>query len=423
LKHKITLCLLSGILLFILAVRITAQDYNFELPATDTTYEPKIKTILLFGSSPEATLPIMTLAKDDYLTMQFDLLDGRPVELYYSLFHFDQNWTPNDLRPEEYVNGFQETQITQYATSRKTLIPYVHYQFTLTSDLFIVSGNYLACISDRNKNVLFTKRFYVSANNILVSTKFKDPTNASLYRSHQALEVTINTNKKMIANNGKELSMHIFQNGDPNTLQIKTNPNSYVGDLFYFNKIDDILFKAMKEYRHKDIRTLVSTTQDIVYWDEKKDNYHCWLIADDLRVYKSYLTDYDINGQFLILNRDIADANLESDYIMAHFTLNSRDVLSDPVYLYGAFSNWKLSPEFEMDYDPSRKAYQGSVLLKMGYYNFMYAVPDKMNIPDTSPIEGDWYETENDYNILVYYRPFGSRYDQLLFAGEFNSNR
>lgn len=400
-----------------------AQDNSFDLPAIDTTYDVKVKSILCYGNSPEEILPIMSLSKDDFLALQFDILEPSPRELYYSIFHFDQYWTPNDLKPEEYLKGFQETQIYHYATSRKTLIPFVHYEFTLPSSQFLVSGNYLVCVSDISKNVLFSKRIYVSENNVLVSIKFRDPANASVYRSHQALEVTVNTNKKIIANNGKELAVHIMQNGDPNTLQVKTIPNIYAGELFYFTKTDDILFKGMKEYRHKDIRTLISTTQDILVWDAKKDNYHCWLIPDEMRTYKPYFTDYDINGKYLILNRDLPDANLQSDYIMAHFTLNSRDALPEPVYLYGAFTNWKLTPEYEMEYDPSRKAYLGQVLLKMGYYNFMYAVPDSKNKPDTSPIEGDWYETENDYNLFVYYRPFGSRYDKLVFAGEFNSNR
>jgi hypothetical protein len=406
-----------------LLIQLKSQDNVFELPAIDTTYDSRIKTILFYGTSPEEIMPMMTMSKEDFLVLKFDHLEARPNELYYSIFHFDQYWTPNDLRPEEYLNGFQEIQITEYATSRKTRIPFVHYKIYLSPDVFLVSGNYLIVVSDRSKNVLFTRRFYVTDNSLLVTIKFRDPVDASLYRSHHALEVTINTNKKIIANNGKELSLHILQNGDPNSMQIRSVSNIYTGELFYFTKTDDILFKAMKEYRHKDIRTLISTTQDIVYWDEKPDNYHCWLLPDDKRVFKSYLTDSDINGKYLILNKDEPDAALQSNYIMAHFTLNSNDVLDEPVYLYGAFTNWQLTPEYEMDYDPSRKAYFGSVLLKLGYYNFMYAVPGENQKPDTSPLEGDWYETENDYNLFVYYRPFGSRYDQLLFAGEFNSNR
>ncbi len=407
----------------IVVLEIQAQETVFDLPAIDTTYDSNVKSILMFGSSPEEMIPILNLENEDNVTLQFDILDGSPRELFYSIFHFNQHWTPSELRQEEFLNGFQEIRITNYKASSKTLLPYVHYRIGISSSRILVSGNYLLCVYDRFKNVIFTKRFYVYDNSVLVSVKFRDPLNASLYRTHQALEVTVNTNKKVIANNEKEMALHIIQNGDPNTLIIRTRPFFQTGNAFNFTMTDDILFKAMKEYRHKDIRSIISTTQDIVYWDDKKDNYHCWLEPDDIRYYKSYFTEYDINGKYIILNRDVNSPSIESDYIIAHFTLNSKYVLDKPVYIYGELSNWKLKPEFEMEYDPSRNAYLGSVLLKMGYYNFMYAMPDENNKPDTSPLEGDWYETENDYNIFVYYRPFGSRYDQLLFAGEFNSNQ
>ena len=420
---------ISVALLFLFSVlilnpsNISAQDNIFDLPAIDTVYEPAVKTVLFYKNSPEETLPVLSFSQTDYLQLEFDLLEGSPRELYYSIFHFDQNWNPDELRPEEFLKGFQEEQIMQFASSRKTRIPYIHYQLTLQSELFNLSGNYLICISDRFKNVLFTRRFYLSDNKILVSVKFKDPADASKYRSHQALELAINTNTLNIQNNSKELAVYIFQNGDPNTKVFRNIPNSNIGNLFYFNKTDDILYKGIKEFRHKDIRTLRSTTQDILYWDEKSDYYHCWLLPDDSRLYKSYLTDSDINGRFISLNREEANAALESEYILAHFVLNKKEPLEEAVYIYGGITDWQLKPDFLMDYDPTRKAYFASVLVKMGYYNFMYAIKDQNQIPDTSPLEGDWYETENDYNVLIYFRPFGSRYDQLLFVGTFNSNQ
>jgi hypothetical protein len=32
-------------------------------------------------------------------------------------------------------------------------------------------------------------------------------------------------------------------------------------------------------------------------------------------------------------------------------------------------------------------------------------------------IEGNAWETENEYSIYVYHRPFGSRYDKLIAFG------
>lgn len=401
-----------------------SQQTEFDLSPQDTVYDNRVKTIQFYRYKPEEELmPFLVLNVKEHLQLTFDMLEGSPSELYYSFFHFDQNWLPTDLRPEEYYKDFQEQRITEYASSRKTIIPYIHYTLRVPSDGFLVSGNYLICVSDRFKNVLFTRRFFISENKVLVSLKVKDPVNAEIYRTHQALELAINTNKLAIQNNEQELQVQIFQNGDPNTRLVRNKPNSVLGDLFYFNKPDDILFSGKKEFRHKDIRTIQSTTQDILFWDEIDQVYHCWLKTDEVRAQKLYLSDDDINGRFLILNRDQDQAEVTSDYFKAHFTLNRTVPFDEPVYVYGGLSDWQLKPEFKMEYDPSRKAYFAYIWLKMGYYNFMYALEDDKGKPDTGPLEGDWYETENDYYVLVYYKVLGSRYDRLLFIGEFNSNR
>jgi len=418
-RFKLIICIL---LLFILFSN--AQPAEFDLSPLDTVYDNKLKTILFYRYKPEEELmPFLTLNVKEILQLSFDILEESPSELYYSFFHFDQNWVPTDLRPEEYYKDFQEQRITEFATSRKTIIPYIHYKLQVPSDGFLVSGNYLICVSDRFKNVLFTRRFFISENKILVSLKVRDPVDAEIYRSHQALELSINTNKIAIQNNEQEMQVHIFQNGDPNTRLVKTKPNSVIGDLFYFNKPDDILFPGKKEFRHKDIRTILSTTQDILFWDEIDHVYHCWLKPDDVRANKLYLSDDDINGRYLILNRDQDQAEVTADYIKAHFTLNKSVPFEEPIYVYGGLTDWQLKPEYQMEYDPSRKAYFAYIWLKMGYYNFMYAAQDAKGLPDTGPLEGDWYETENDYYVLVYYKTLGSRYDRLLFIGEFNSNR
>ncbi len=368
-------------------------------------------------------MPFLNLNVEESLHLHFDQLEASSSELYYSIFFYDQNWNPTELRLEEYYREFQEQRITDFATSRNTLIPYIHYHLELPSRQFLVSGNFLLCISDRFKNVLFTRRFFVTENKILLSLQVKDPVDAEIYRSHQALELKLNLNQLPVQNNGKELAIHIFQNGDPNSQLIRTQANSNLGDYYYFNKPDDILFPGKKEFRHKDIRTLISTTQDIVYWNEKDGVYHCWLKPDEVRAQKLYLSDDDINGRFIILNRDRDQADLTADYVLAHFSLNRFSPFEEAVYIYGGLTDWQLKPEFKMEYDPSRKAYLGEAWIKMGYYNFMYAMESSAKMPDTTPLEGDWYETENDYYVLVYYKALGSRYDRLLFMGEFNSNR
>lgn len=328
----------------------------------------------------------------------------------------------DDMQQEEYMPGFQENQIYNYKASSHTHLPFIHYYFDIPSEAFKISGNYLVCVYDRNKNVLFTRRFFLSESRANVVIRFLDPLDVQKKRTHQALEAEVQTRDLNISNNGKELYLQVLQNGNPHTLQERSIPNFAFNDKFEFNKPDDLLFPGLKEYRFKDIRSIISKTPDIMYWDVAEGQYHAWLIKDAIRESRPYYTESDLNGRYLILNRDVADASGASDYALMHFTLMASEPFEEDLYLFGKFSDWQLKPEFKMDYDESRHAYQGSVLLKMGYYNYMYALRSANGKPDPSPVEGDWYETENDYVALVYYRPFGSRYDRLLFAGQFNSN-
>lgn len=401
-----------------------AQSDPFELPATDTVYDDRVQTILFFQLHPEReAIPTMTLGRSTGLDLYFDLLQASPEELYYTIYHFDQDWNPSTLQTNEYYPGFPERQIEDYLSSRGTELPFIHYRLHLNSSAVSVSGNFLICVFDRWRRVLFTRRFFVTEQGFLVELDFVQPVNPDLRRSHQALNATVNTGKFDVANNGEELSVMILQNGDPNTAIRHRLANFFHGNSFRFNKSDDWLFPARKEFRYKDLRTIRSRTPDIELWEERDGEYHAWLVPDGVREGRPFYTETDINGRFLIHNLDRFDPHSQSDYVRAHFTLKTGYPIDEEVYLYGAFSSWKLLPAFRMEYDPEKKAYLGNVLLKLGYYNYLFASEGPDGRPQTEALEGNWYEAENDYVVLVYYRPFGGRYDRLMFTGLFNSNQ
>lgn len=404
-------------------IQLEAQASSFELPAMDTLYDERVQSIFFFRNQPEKEpVPFITLGRQEALQLQFDFLVPSPEDLYFSIFHFDKNWKPDLLKPEDYLKGFQEEQIQQYVTSRNTKIPFVHYQLQLTPGQLLVSGNYLLCVFTRQKDVLFTRRFFVGEQLFSATVDFINPLAIEHRRSHHAMEIVVKTNEIPVANNGQELFLQVMQNGDYNTLQEVRNAHFVTGDEFRFNRPDEFLFEARKEFRFKDIRTLISRTPDIEFWDEKQDGYHAWLIPDESRNGRNYYTENDINGKYLILNRDVLRPETESDYAWMHFTLRTGYEFDHSVYLYGAVTDWQLKKAFKMEYDDSRKAYTGQFLLKLGYYNYLYAYRDEQGQIQTELLEGNWYETENQYMVMVYFRPFGSRYDRLMFVGLYNSN-
>jgi hypothetical protein len=147
------------------------------------------------------------------------------------------------------------------------------------------------------------------------------------------------------------------------------------------------------------------------------------LYQDKKRSSGGYLEYEDINGNFVIETQDEDNGDLESDYADVLFTLKSPSEMYDyDVYIFGGLTDWQIKPDFKMVYNPAINAYVGKVLLKQGYYNYLYAAVQKETGDiDFEETEGDWFETKNNYTILVYYRPFGQRYDSLIGAYTFSS--
>ena len=71
-----------------------------------------------------------------------------------------------------------------------------------------------------------------------------------------------------------------------------------------------------------------------------------------------------------------------------------------------------------MVYNPEAEVYQTSFKLKQGFYNYKYVVVDDKGTLDEGAISGNFYQTENNYKVLVYYRDLGARFDRLIGLGE-----
>ena len=105
--------------------------------------------------------------------------------------------------------------------------------------------------------------------------------------------------------------------------------------------------------------------------------------------------------------------------MITHFTLDTGGKLNGGnVMLYGEFLAGYPAAQAMMQYDAGNGCYTADVLLKQGAYNYLYLwVPDGTSVGQTGRIEGDHYETVNEYLVKVYDRPVGERYDRLVGYG------
>jgi hypothetical protein len=73
------------------------------------------------------------------------------------------------------------------------------------------------------------------------------------------------------------------------------------------------------------------------------------------------------------------------------------------------------SPEtYFASYDEENGVYHASVLQKQGYYNYQFLMLDPDGLTHRMPEEGSFYQTENRYQALVYFKGTGQRSWQLV---------
>ena len=67
-----------------------------------------------------------------------------------------------------------------------------------------------------------------------------------------------------------------------------------------------------------------------------------------------------------------------------------------------------------MKYNTEQHQYEKSLLLKQGHYDYLYVTGDTGNRYDLVQLEGSYFDTGNDYTVIIYYRPPGSNRDRII---------
>ena len=71
--------------------------------------------------------------------------------------------------------------------------------------------------------------------------------------------------------------------------------------------------------------------------------------------------------------------------------------------------------EAKLRYNKEFDFWEAELFLKQGAYNYQYVyVPHGSKLIDATYIEGTHYQTNNIYNIYVYFQEEGTSYDRLI---------
>jgi hypothetical protein len=392
----------------------------------DYVYVTNIKSAKINPFGNPLAPPVVYLGNSQKLKISFDDLDNEQKDYTYEIVHCNKDWTPSSLERIEYLDGFANEEIVNSNFSVNTFVPYINYQLSLpNSDItWNISGNYLLIIyqgDDVDDRIpVITKRFMVVDKKVNVSIKNRRPLEVTKLKTHYEFDLFVNKKNYKILDSRNNVSVSVLQNYRWDNAITDLKPRFSVGDQMTIDNTGLISFPALKEFRSVDIRSLDFIAIGIKSIDLRNYGTDVLLDLGKPRGDSYYSTEPDANGQFVIQNKDLGSDDTGGDYANVIFTLATHERDED-VYVMGAFTDWKLDDMYKMRYYKEQEVYVADILLKQGYYNFFYGINDNGEL-NVREIEGSWADTENDYQIFVYVREPGDRYDRLVGYYTFNSN-
>ncbi len=408
--------------LFLLALVWIGTDLEAQTP--DSVYTPNICSARLFLKGNQLANPVISLKGNEQLVLEFDDLDADVKSYYYTYQLCNADWTPVQISTFDYIQGFAQNQIMDYQFSSVALIHYTHYHILLpeNNSRLTLSGNYMVKVYLNNdtSRIAFTKRLLVVQNTVSIAAQILTPMNPQLSQTHQKLQFTVNSNGLTISNPFQQLHVVILQNSRWDNAIYMGNPSFYSGTNFVYNSDDVPEFPGGNQWRWLDLQSFRFQSDRIARADYLKNGTTINVKPDKDRSNLPYYYITDNNGKYIIETTDGVNPNSQGDYGRVKFAFVPPDNTAfegKDLYLLGEFTGYQLNDASRMVFNPSSGAYEGSALLKMGFYNYAYVTVNSNEphgMPSFEITEGNHFETVNNYDILVYYRPLGGRADQLV---------
>jgi len=368
-------------------------------------YKPQIKTVQAYNTQKEQSLPVITLNAKEQLLFTFDDLEGGSKNYAYVVEHCTSDWKPSGLSTLDYVTSFAGDRLQEYEYASGTLQNYTHYRLQLPNEQvqFKLSGNYLLKVYEdgKQKVPVISQRFYVVDNLVGLTIDVTPAPDVKQRNTHQKVNFSIATNRLRIQNPNTDLKTVVMQNGNPLTASYNSKPSFIKPDLIQYNDLKTNVFEAGNEFRKLDLRNLRAAQNKV---------------QDRSRNEQKYTTQFDENGNFYIRNLEGRLAETESDYIKVDVQFDAPGPLEPgDIYIIGRFNNYMLNDQSKLTYSTSLKAYQANLFLKQGLYDYQYVFKNRQTGKvDQTLLEGNYFETANAYQVFVYYRKPGGRWDELV---------
>lgn len=378
-----------------------------------------VKTLTVYPDGDWTALPVLKLGSENTVEIAFDELSHDYKRYAYRIIHCNADWKRSEMSVLEYLEGFPENDVANGEPSVSTLTLYTHYALTIPNDnvKLKLSGNYAVEVFDKDGNgePILTACFMVVESKVLLDANLTATTDLDYKQKHQQLNFSVRPVGLTINQPLNELKVVVQQNHRRDTEVRNITPLTMNGEVFQYEHNPDLIFLGGNEYRRFELTSYKYPGLNVNRVEYFKPFYNVELLPSDKRN-TGYTYDKDQNGRFLIHSQEALEDKTGADYFLVHFTLPMAEpVLDGGFFLNGDFVNNRQDASSKLLYNFENKAYEKTLLLKQGAYNFQYVFrPTKGGKPVAETLEGSYWETENEYQIFVYYHPAGERYDRLI---------
>ena len=418
-------------LLFIFAWCALALAAAAQKPLDTMTgiFNERVRTLEVRG--PEGNIftpPFVTLAGDDQLFISFDHLADDREYLRWRVVRCDANWQPSQLVESEFLDGFNESVIERYDFSNSTTVHYVHYGFEFPNQDIApkISGNYLIQVypEDNPDDVWLQARVMVSEQIAPISASVTTRTDIDYNQGHQQLSVAVDTEHAGVRDPFNDLTVMIAQDGRGDNEVALRRPLRMSGRTAVFEHDRPLIFEAGNEYRRFEVSNINYPGMGVERIEYFEPYYHFKLFDDQPRDEERYSYDQTQHGRFVVREYNSGESELQADYVIVHFALDMPQKEGTMIFLDGDMVCRRFDSQSQMQFNPATGKYEKALLLKQGHYNYQYlAVPPGASRGTTATVEGNKYQTTNEYLIKVYTRGPLDRTDRLVGVSLISTNQ
>ena len=407
-------------------ILLLAQQIVIAQTNPDVVYSTNIHTVRFHPYGDQESMAIYKLNSGDKLELHFDDMETRVKSYYYTYQLCDYNWEPVNISPFDFIKGFTQQRISNYRFSSIAYTRYTHYQAVLpdANSLPIRSGNYIVKVfldGDTSK-LVFTRALLVLDSKSSVSARVVQPFTPDTYNTYQHIKFTVNVEGLNTSNASQQIKVVVIQNGRWHNAQGNVLPTFIRNNTLEYSNENSFVFPGGKEWRWLDLRSFRLLSERVDSANTKRTDIY--VKADVDRSGQRYAYYADLDGKYLVTTYESINPYWQGDYTNIHFKFvppNAIAYSGKDLYLMGQLTDYQLNDSNKMNFNQEKGIYENTQFLKQGYYSYGYTLVDKSDPSKRIDMDGNYWETENNYTILVYYKSFIDQADQLIGVAKINT--